>query len=61
MLDRQRRKRVRPSTLGADKGYHIKDFVAHLRRRKIAPHMAMIEGRKLRVWMGAPLATPATP
>ena len=46
MLDRQRRKRVRPSTLGADKGYHSKDFVAHLRRRKIAPHIAMIDGRK---------------
>src|SRR4029453_8156706 len=46
MLDRQRRKRVRPDTLGADKGYHSKDFVAHLRRRKIAPHVAMIEGRK---------------
>ena len=46
MLDRQRRKRVRPSTLGADKGYHSKDFVAHLRHRKIAPHIAMIDGRK---------------
>jgi len=46
MLDRQRRKRIRPSTLGADKGYHSKDFVAHLRRRKIAPHLAMIDGRK---------------
>lgn len=45
MLERQRRKRVRPSTLGADKGYHCKDFVAHLRGRKIAPHLAMIEGR----------------
>jgi IS5 family transposase len=46
MLERQRRKRVRPGTLGADKGYHSKDFVAHLRRRKIAPHIAMIDGRK---------------
>ena len=46
MLKRQRRKRVQPSTLGADKGYHSKDFVAHLRRRNIAPHIAMIEGRK---------------
>jgi IS5 family transposase len=46
MLDRQRRKRVRPTTLGADKGYHSKDFVAHLRGRKIAPHIAMIDGRK---------------
>jgi IS5 family transposase len=45
LLDRQRHKRVRPSTLGADKGYHNKDFVAYLRRRKIAPHIAMIEGR----------------
>jgi transposase len=46
MLDRQRRKRGRPTTLGADKGYHSKDFVAHLRGRKIAPHIAMIDGRK---------------
>jgi len=48
MLDRQRRKRVQPSTLGADKGYHSKDFVAHLRRRNITPHIALIEGRKTR-------------
>lgn len=46
LLDRQRRKRVKPSTLSADKGYHSKDFVAHLRRRKIVPHVAMIDGRK---------------
>ena len=46
LLERQRRKRVQPSTVGADKGYHCKDFVAHLRRRRIAPHIAMIDGRK---------------
>jgi transposase len=46
LLERQRRKRVQPSTLGADKGYHSKDFVAHLRRRRIAPHIATIDGRK---------------
>ena len=46
MLDRQRRKRVRPSSLGGDKGYHSKGFVAELRRRRIAPHIAMIDGRK---------------
>jgi transposase len=46
MLERQRRKRVRPTSLGADKGYHSKDFVAHLRRRKIVPHIAMMKGRK---------------
>jgi IS5 family transposase len=45
MLARQRRKRVRPTSLGGDKGYHTKDFVAHLRKHKIAPHIAQIEGR----------------
>jgi transposase len=45
MLARQARKRVRPTTLGADKGYHTKDFVAHLRKKNIAPHIAKIEGR----------------
>ncbi len=46
MLSRQARKRVRPTSLGADKGYHTKDFVAHLRKNQIAPHIARIEGRK---------------
>ncbi len=46
MLARQRRKRVRPSSLGGDKGYRTKDFVAHLRKQKIAPHIAQIEGRR---------------
>jgi transposase len=45
MLSRQAPKRVRPTTLGADKGYHTKDFVEHLRKKKIAPHVAQIEGR----------------
>lgn len=45
ILARQARKRVRPATLGADKGYHSKDFVAHLRKKNIAPHIAQIEGR----------------
>jgi transposase len=45
MLWRQARKRVRPTTLGADKGYHTKDFVAHLRKKNIAAHIARIEGR----------------
>src|SRR5712691_742882 len=46
MLSRQARKRIRPATLGADKGYHTKDFVAHLRKKHIVPHIAEIEGRK---------------
>ena len=45
MLERQRRKHVRLSTLGADKGYHTKDFVAPA-QQKIAPHIAMIKGRR---------------
>src|SRR5581483_12161082 len=45
MLERQQKKRVQPATLGADKGYHSKDFVAHLRQRRIAPHIAMIDAR----------------
>lgn len=45
LLARQGRKRVRPTTLGADKGYHTKGFVAHLRKKKIAPHIAQIRGR----------------
>ena len=45
MLARQGRKRIRPKSLGADKGYHSKDFVKHLRDRGIAPHIATIEGR----------------
>ncbi|MGH9203121.1 MAG: IS5 family transposase, partial [Vicinamibacterales bacterium] len=45
MLDRRRRARQVMSTLGADKGYYNKAFVAWLRGRKIAPHIARIEGR----------------
>jgi len=45
LVDRRRHNRQKMSTLGADKGYHTKDFVAHLRRRNVAPHVARIEGR----------------
>lgn len=45
LLVRQARKRLKPSSLGADKGYHTKDFVAFLRRRGIAPHIAQIKNR----------------
>lgn len=48
MLSRQARKRVRPKTLGADKGYHITEFIEHLRNRKIAPHIAQMKGRNIR-------------
>lgn len=45
ILDRQRRRRVCPSTLGADKGYHTKAFVTYLRNKKIAAHIALIKDR----------------
>lgn len=45
MLDRRRQARRGMSTLGADKGYFNKGFVALLRSRKIAPHIARFEGR----------------
>jgi len=45
MIDRQRRAHVRPGTLGADKGYHTRAFVAYLRGKCIAPHIAMIKNR----------------
>lgn len=45
MLDRRRRARQGMSTLGGDKGYYNKAFVALLRGRKIAPHIARIDGR----------------
>jgi transposase len=39
MLERQACKRVRPRTLGADKGYDTRKFVNHLRSRGITPHV----------------------
>lgn len=45
LLTRARRRRIHPQTLGADKGYCVKEFVQHLREHKIRPHIARIEGR----------------
>ena len=46
LLARQARKRVRPATLGADKGYHTRAFIRQLRARGIRPHVAPITGRR---------------
>ena len=46
LLTRARRRKIHPKTLGADKGYHVKDFVQHLREHKIKPRIARIDGRK---------------
>ena len=45
MLDRRRPGRRGLRTLGADKGYCTKEFVAWPRGRSIAPHIARIESR----------------
>lgn len=45
MLTRARPRRIHPKTLATDKGYHVKDFVAHLREHGIRPHIARIESR----------------
>ena len=47
LLNRQVRRRLRPSSLGTDKGYHSKAFVLFLRRRGILPHIAQIAGRNI--------------
>lgn len=46
MLRRQARRGFRPTTVGADKGYHCRDFVRQLRQRGLRPHLACIRGRR---------------
>lgn len=41
LLARQRRKRLRPKSVGADKGYHTSRFVDGLLAQHIAPHVAI--------------------
>jgi transposase len=40
MVRKRRRKTKRQMTLGADKGYDVKDHVAALRKLKVTPHVA---------------------
>jgi transposase/IS5 family transposase len=42
-----RRTRVKPATVGADKGYHNAEFVSGCRRRGLAPHVAEVAGREV--------------
>jgi transposase len=46
LLKRQRRKKLRVKSLGADKGYDTDDFVGFLRSRNILPHVAANIERK---------------
>jgi transposase len=45
LLQRQCRRRLKPTSLGGDKGYHTHAFVDFLRRKGIRPHIAQIDGR----------------
>ena len=40
-MARQRRKRLRPKSVGADKGYHTSRFVEGLLAQRIAAHVAI--------------------
>lgn len=46
MLARQARKRIRPRSVGGDKGYHTRAFVQHLRARGVQPHIATMTTRR---------------
>jgi transposase len=46
LLTRQGRKKRKPKTVGADKAYHTREFVARLRKRGIAPHIACMDNRQ---------------
>jgi len=37
-----------PKTVGADKGYHTKEFVQGCREAGVAPHVAEVKGRKVK-------------
>jgi len=46
LLRRQARKRIRPATLAADRGYHTRGFIAQVRARGVRPHIALFPGRR---------------
>jgi transposase len=48
MIDRMRDDGVNPESVGADKGYHQRGFVADMRERNIKPHVAPITGRNVK-------------
>jgi hypothetical protein len=46
VLKRQARKRIRPRTLDADKGYETRDYVSQCRSRRLTPHVAASTERR---------------
>lgn len=49
---------VTPQTVGADKGYHNKEFVQGCREKEIKPHVAEMKNRKVDGLDGRTTATP---
>jgi transposase len=47
LLERQRRKRLRPASVGGDKGYYTQKFVKALVANKIAAHIAQDDNRPI--------------
>jgi len=47
LLARQRRKRLRPKSVGGDKGYHTQRFVSGLLQKGTAAHVAYMEARNV--------------
>lgn len=45
MFARQRRKQLRPKSVGADKGYHNRQFVSELLKKGTAAHVALAANR----------------
>jgi hypothetical protein len=56
LLKAQARKHQKPTSLGADKGYHSRACADFSRRRAIRPHNAQNDGRDTPGWCGASAA-----
>ena len=56
LIDRMRDEGIEPKTVGADKGYHQKEFVSAMRKRNIVPHVAPMKGREVEGLDGRTLA-----
>lgn len=52
LIARQRRKRLRLKSVGADKGYHTQRFVTALLQKRTAAHVAYVEARNVGLGRG---------
>jgi len=59
LIQEQIHQGVEPDSVGADKGYCTNGFVQALRERRIRPHVAKIESRRVEGLDGRTLGSPA--